>query len=188
MQLYNSALASDRVVEGFDGPTRAFAYLLSAYSGLRRSELGSLTSVSFHFEQDKAYVVVEAACSKRRRRDTVPLAMHIVDEIKKWIVKVGPGEHLFPRLKSRKTHKMIQRDLEAAGIEYQAPCGANRDWHALRHTYITRAWRTGAAPHIIKELARHSDFRLTMRYSHASSRELQDAANAIPNLFGNSES
>jgi integrase len=114
--------------------------------------------------------------------------MHIVDEVKKRLGRLGPGDYLFPLLMSRKTHKMIQRDLEAAGLEYQAPCGAYRDWHALRHTYITRAWRTGAAPHIIKELARHSDFRLTMRYSHAFSRELQDAAYAIPNLLGNSKS
>lgn len=102
------------------------------------------------------------------------------------ISRLEPGGYLFPKLGSRKTHKMIQADLKAAGLEYQTPSGAYRDWHALRHTFITRAWRTGASPHIIKELARHSDFRMTMRYSHASSRELHEAANAIPDLLGGS--
>ena len=184
VKLYRAAKCSTRIVEGFTGPTRALAYLLSAYSGLRKSELGSLTASSFQFEKDYAYITVEAACSKRRRQDTLPLASHIIADVQQAIADLTPNAHLFPRLKSRKTHKMIRVDLESTGLTYQTSTGAYRDWHALRHTFVTRAWRTGAAPNVIKELARHSDFRLTMRYSHTVARELQDAVNAIPNLLG----
>ncbi len=184
IQLYNAAQNSHRVIEGLDGPTRALAYRLSAYTGLRKSELASLKAGSFHFGGGQAYLVVEAACSKRRRRDTIPLADHLIAEVQQALAKIEPGANLFPRLKTRKTHKMIKADLATTGLEYQSPDGSFRDWHALRHTFITLAWKTGASPLVVKTLARHTDLRLTVRYSHTTSRELQDTVNAIPNLLG----
>jgi hypothetical protein len=48
-------------------------YTLAAFTGLRESELASLTPESLALDGDRPAVTVEAACSKRRRQDTILL-------------------------------------------------------------------------------------------------------------------
>jgi integrase len=52
------------------GPDRAMLYTVAAYTGLRESELASLTPSSFDFDAEPPSVMVAAAYSKRRRNDT----------------------------------------------------------------------------------------------------------------------
>ena len=74
---------------------------------------------------------------------------------------------------------MIRKDLEAAGIPYTTKDG-DADFHAVgRHTYITELLRNGTSLVVARELARHSDVTMTMRYTHIG---LQDQAKAIENL------
>jgi hypothetical protein len=54
-------------VEGICGPDRAMMYVLAAWTGYRRGEIGSLTRESFDLASDPATVTVEAGHSKRRR-------------------------------------------------------------------------------------------------------------------------
>jgi integrase len=69
---------------------------------------------------------------------------------------------------------MIQRDLEEAGIPYEIEEGL-ADFHAEgRHTHITGLLRSGVSLVETKELARHSDVRMTMKYVHIG---LEDQAN-----------
>lgn len=77
---------------------------------------------------------------------------------------------------------MIRFDLEAAGIEYRTPDGKFKDWHALRHAFITRAWRSDAKANVVKDLARHSDIRQTLAYSHTTEIDLRNAVDSIPEL------
>ncbi len=45
--------------------------------------------------------------------------------------------------------------------------GLVADFHALRHTFITRLARSGVSPQMAQSLVRHSDINLTMsRYTH----------------------
>jgi site-specific recombinase XerD len=39
-------------------------------------------------------------------------------------------------------------------------------WHALRHTFCTHLIIRGASVPVVKELAGHSDVRITMQYVH----------------------
>jgi integrase len=180
--LCDAAQSSACKVEGMTGPERCLAYRVTAATGLRRGELASLTAGSFRLNGEHPEVVVDATCSKRRRRDALPVASFLVEELKTALASIAGDGHLFPGLRSKKTHLMIKADLSAAGLNYQTQDGAYRDWHSLRHLFVTRMWKSGAAPHTVKELARHSDFRLTMRYAHNSSQELYDAVNNIPKL------
>jgi hypothetical protein len=53
----------------------------------------------------------------------------------------------------------------------------------LRHAYITRVWKAGASPIVARSLARHSDLRETMRYSHVTreeQRKIADNLSGIP--------
>jgi len=55
------------------GPERAMLYRLAVETGLRSSELASLTRASFRLDGNVPIVTVQAAYSKRRRDDVLPL-------------------------------------------------------------------------------------------------------------------
>src|SRR6185436_4222634 len=55
------------------GAERAIIYQLAVESGLRANELRSRTRGSFDLDAAEPTVTVEAAYSKRRREDTLPL-------------------------------------------------------------------------------------------------------------------
>jgi len=61
---------------------------------------------------------------------------------------------------------MIQADLEAAGIPYQDANGHYADFHALRHSFITRPWESGETSAVVMSLARHRSLQMTMRRAH----------------------
>ena len=51
---------------------------MSFFTGLRRQELGSLTPRSFRLDDAQPTLKVEAACSKHRRKDTLPMHPELV--------------------------------------------------------------------------------------------------------------
>ncbi len=179
-------------IENISGPDRAMMYVLAAWTGYRKGEIGSLTLRSFDLEGEPATVTVEAGHSKRRRRDTQVLHPEVVEMLRQWLAERGgaePDELLFPVSGKvpggleRKTHKMMERDLAAARkawldeasdeaererrersdfLLYKNSRGEFADFHATRHTFITNLARAGVAPKTAQTLARHSDIRLTM--------------------------
>ena len=63
--------------------------------------------------------------------------------------------------------------------------GSNRvaDFHALRHTYISRLVTSGANIKVVQELARHSSPLLTLgRYAHVQRVDQTRALDALPCL------
>jgi integrase len=177
--LLQSARESGKSIQRYDGETRARIYTLSYMTGLRKGEIASLTAASFHLDENPPVLIVEASASKHRRKDTLPLHPDLVGMIREWISDVDPDEPLFPKLASRKTWQMVKKDLERAGIEYKTKDGI-ADFHAAgRHTYITELLRNGATLPEAKELARHSDVRMTMGYTHIG---IEDQARALSKL------
>ncbi len=164
-RLEDAAVKSLKSVEGMTGPQRAFLYRMARITGLRKSELGSLQIGSF-FLDEPSHLIIEATNSKHRERDVVYLHPELVTEIRKQIELLGPGDFLFPLLAQRKTADMMQVDLKAAGIAYCDDQGRFADFHALRHTFVTKAWETGAAANIVMNMARHKDITTTMKYTH----------------------
>ena len=160
---------------------RAILYMLAAYTGLRVSELASLTVDAFNLEAKT--VSVAAAYSKHRRNDTLPLHASLVARLRPWLAtKTG---QLFPGTWTQhyKASKLLRHDLKRAGIAYVDEHGRFADFHALRHTFITQLARSGVHPAKAKELARHSTITLTMDvYSHVDANELRDALDSVPGL------
>ena len=75
---------------------------------------------------------------------------------------------------------MVKKDLERVGIKYKTPEGV-ADFHAAgRHTYITQLLLNGASLPEAKELARHSDVKMTMRYTHVGINDQARALKALP--------
>jgi integrase len=178
-KLIQSARNSDELIQCYDGETRARIYLLSYYTGLRRGELASLTPSSFQLDGDQKTLTVEAACSKHRRRDVLPLHPDLVQLLLPWLPALQAEELLFPYLAKRRTWLMVKKDLERVDIEYVTKAGV-ADFHAAgRHTYITQLIRHGVSLPEAKELARHTDIKMTMKYTHIG---LGDQARALASL------
>ncbi len=102
-------------------------YVLSAYTGFRKGEIGSLTIRSFDLDSNPATVTVEAAYSKRRRQDKQVLHPVVVERLRRWLRDRSPGddEILFPIDKrtcgtDRRTAKMMAEDLAAVRRKWLA--------------------------------------------------------------------
>jgi len=178
-RLVASARQSNKRIQGFSGEQRARIYLISYMTGLRKKEIASLTPLCFALVRAPPTVTVEAACSKHRRKDVLPLHPELVVALRQWVAGMSPGQKLFPDLDRKKTWLMVRKDLERVGIAYETEDGF-ADFHAAgRHTHITELLRNGASLPEAKELARHSDVNMTMRYTHIG---LKDQAKALGNL------
>ncbi|QEG37725.1 Tyrosine recombinase XerD [Bythopirellula goksoeyrii] len=179
--LVESARQSGIEIQCYDGETRARIYLLAYFTGLRRQELASLSRENFNLDTDQPTLKVEAACSKHRREDVLPLHPDLVNMLREWLQEYDENDPLFPHLAKRRTWKMVKLDLERVGIPYNTAEGV-ADFHAAgRHTYITELLRNGVSLVEARELARHSDVRMTMKYTHIG---LGDQAEALKKLKG----
>lgn len=166
-------------IQCFTGEERARIYIVSYLTGLRRKEIASLTPRSFDLQADPPTLTVQAACSKHRKLDTLPIHPQLAKLVAEWSKGLPPDEVFFPKLARRRTWLMVKKDLERVGIPYETPEGI-ADFHAAgRHTYITGLLRNGASLPEAKELARHSDVNMTMRYAHIG---IQDRAKALASL------
>jgi len=130
------AARNGKNVESIPGPDRAMMYVLAAWTGFRKGEIGSLTLRSLRLDDDPAIATVAACYSKRRREDTQVLHPEVVRQLKEWLATKKqplPNEPLFPisgRVPGgvhRKTSKMMKRDLAAARKKWLDEAKGNED-------------------------------------------------------------
>ena len=191
--------------QSMTGPERAMLYWLAVETGLRASELRSLTPESFGLaDLDRATVTVAAAYSKHRRDDVVPLRRDLAEALATFLEDRPARTAVFAM--PTRTAEMLKADLEAARqkwihnapsdkerkarehsgfLTYKDPSDRIADFHALRHTFITRLARSGIAPAVAKSLARHSTITLTMdHYTHTLVEDERSALARLPELGG----
>jgi len=160
-------------------------YSLAITSGLRASELASLTWQCFDFEGSPPTVRVEACYSKHRREDIQPLPADVAAGFSQWQHEVRPGsqDRVFATFNKGNASRMLKKDLAAAEILYTDSSNRTCDFHALRATYITHIVKGGASPKIAQHLARHSSISLTFDvYTHIGLHDAQGALNALPHI------
>jgi integrase len=83
--LLTATRASQKVFRGLTGGDRYMIYLLALGSGLRVSEIASLTPESFLLDDETPHVIVEAGTSKRRRRDKQPLQSDVAEAFREYL-------------------------------------------------------------------------------------------------------
>ena len=181
------AASQGDVVRGMNGSTRAMCYMVALETGLRVSELQSLTPTSFDLaDLDNATLTVRAAYSKHRREDVLPIRRDLAEQVARFVEGMESDDQLF-RLPD-KTAKMLKVDLEAAGIPFHDDAGRVVDFHALRHTFISRLARSGVWPSVAKTLARHSTITLTIdRYTHTLVEDGRTAVEKLPAIIANAD-
>lgn len=140
-------------------------------TGIRLSELLSLTDESFDFDQHLLRVT-----GKRNKERVIPLASNTENEIKAYIEKkkdVFPNGlvNLIVTNKGQKAYpKMIYR------IVHQTLSGVTkgkRSPHVLRHSFATHLLNNGAGLNAIKDLLGHSSLSATQVYTHTTIEQLQ---------------
>ncbi len=191
--------------KGMSGIERALLYRVAVETGLRASELRSLTRASFKLDGEHPTVTVEAAYSKHRREDVLPLRADTAADLRDFLaVKMaGAAAFAMPRDKHM-AMVMWKADLASARqawladavtaqerekreassfLSYQDAAGYYADFHALRHTTGSLLAASGAHPKVAQSVMRHSSIELTMsRYSHVFAGQEADAVAALPNL------
>jgi integrase len=185
--LLDTAAKSDVVWRGVAGGDRSMRYAMALGTGFRAHELSSLTLASLNLEADVPTATVEAAYSKRRKRDQQPLPTWLVDRLRTWLATHGEltgapsSAKLFPGGWWRRAAEMLREDLEAAEIDYVDADGRVLDFHGLRHQYITALTAAGVHPKTAQTLARHSTIDLTMNlYTHQLRTDVADALASVP--------
>ncbi len=183
-----AAARNGPTVRGMSGRDREILYRVALETGLRWSELNSLTRASFDLESDPPTVTLTAGYSKRRRDDTLPLRPDTVTELRDYFQRLLPLAEAFPMPEEAVGSKILRVDREAAGIPYEDARGRVVDFHALRHTFITNLASSGVHPSVAQHLARHSDINLTMsRYTHSTLERQSDAVAALPDISAQPE-
>ncbi len=167
-----------KVRRGMTGEDRSWLYTLAIYTGLRRSELQSLTPESFNLDASPPIVSLPGRDTKNSDDATQPLPCHVIPALRCWLAAKPSLTPLFPR--DRNSALMIRADLEAAGIPAD-----DYDFHGLRHCYVSQIVQSGASVKDCMELARHHDADLTFgRYAHTRLEDLSRVVNQLPDLWG----
>ena len=164
------------------GYERALLYRLAVETGLRANELRTLKVSSFDF--DNCSVVVEAAYSKHRRRDVLPLRQDTVSELRAFTGGKLPTVRVFDMPKPNQLVMMLRADLEAAGISYVDESGHYADFHCLRHCTASLLASANVHPKTAQAILRHSTVDLTLsRYSHVYAGQVSEAVKNLPDLL-----
>ena len=177
-------------------------YIIAANTGLRASELASLTPESFSLHDDPPTVHCHGGYTKNGEEAVLPLRPDLAESIAAWLVDRPVDAHLWPGNWAKySSAKMIRADLEAARqtwlnetkdpqerqrreksshLKYVDAGGLYLDFHATRHGFITNLARAGVHPKNAQVLARHSSITLTLdHYTHVV---LGDLANDVAKL------
>jgi integrase len=185
---------------------RSMLYRVAAGTGLRASELASLTPESFHLAGDEPCVTVAAAYSKRGKKsgrdDVQPLPMDLAVAIGPWIKGRKAGSAVFTMPTNQHTAEMLRADVRTArarwireimgrkarrerrASDFLACVDASGhvvDFHALRHTFVSWLVGSGASVSVCQQLARHSTPVLTFNvYSHPTLADHRAAIERLP--------
>ena len=202
-----TATENGDVCSRLNGPDRAMLYRVALSTGLRAGELGSLTPKSFDLHADPPTVEIEPENEKAGRGAVLPIPDDLVTVLRPWLATRPSGSPVWPGRWSEQKRgaSMMRHDLAAARqawlkeaendpvereareqsdfLCYFSHDGEQADFHALRHSFLSRLGRSGASPKELQRMARHASVEITLtRYVHASMFDLASAVNRLPSL------
>lgn len=162
---------------GMAAPHRRLLYLVAMGTGLRASEIRSLSWDSFALGGEAPAGTVDGAYSKHQRRDTLQLPPWLTAELAAHRAAGGP---LWPDLPPCPA-LVLQDDLAAAGVPYRTAEGFF-DFHALRVYYVTQlANQPDITPKTLLELTRLSTPALALAvYARAKQDAAKTAVDKLP--------
>jgi len=197
-----TAIASSETIRGLTGPDRRMLYLTAAGTGFRVSELAELEPKDFELDNEPPTATAKAAYTKNGQTAVQPLPNDLADALRLFLARKPNGQPVWPGKWREDAADLIRRDLatarrkwletfqddrereKAERSDFLAYCDSRdryADFHALRHTYISRIVQSGASAKTAQTLARHSTVQLTLgRYAHATLLDLASAVGGLP--------
>jgi len=189
----------DETREALDvrGRERALIYKTLVLTGLRKSELASLTVGKLHLDGPAAFADLDAADEKNRQGSEIMLRDDLAADLGQWLADMlerrqreanALGEPIPAWLPGDTPiftvpaglHRILDRDLKRAGIAKRDERGRTLDVHALRTTFGTLLSKGGVTPRTAQAAMRHSDIDLTMNVY--TDPKLLDVAGALETL------
>jgi len=139
--------------------------------GLRVSELCSLKI----YDVDDAFIKVQG---KGRKQRLVPIGRKALELIDKYLTNArGVAETNDFLFVTKKGHSLSRQLVWRRIKKYcqEAKITKNISPHTLRHSFATHLLDGGADLRVIQELLGHASINSTDRYTHVSSKHLQEA-------------
>lgn len=164
-----------RSVQG-SGKIRDVAIItLLLHTGLRVSELCSLTIDDVAIKERSGYLVVRSGKGNKRRE--VPLNSTARTALKEWLKMKNGSNSLFTgkgsdSLSSRAVEYLIDKYSYKARLEKITP-------HVLRHTFCKSLVDAGESLDRVANLAGHANLITTAKYTKATGKDLQKAVEKL---------
>jgi len=182
------------------GRERALIYKTLVLTGLRKGELASLTVGQLELDGPMPFVELEAADEKNRQGSTIPLRADLANDLRLWLSDTPKPSTLRLRKSNATVEskrplfrvpaglvRILNRDLNAAGIKKKDERGRTLDVHALRTSFGTLLSKGGVAPRTAQAAMRHSTIDLTMNtYTDPKLLDVYGALDSLPSLDMNS--
>jgi integrase len=127
-----------------------------------------------HIDRDTRVWRIPAVTAKAKKIRAVPLNDSAV-EILGTLDTEDDFDHLFINRKTGKPYTTIAKQWERIRAEAGLP---NLRIHDLRHSYASFLVNSGVSLFQVQKILGHSQPQVTQRYSHLTTKSLQDAANA----------
>ena len=164
-------------------------------TGLRSGELRSITIGQAHLDDVMPYIELAARDEKNRDGSDLPLRPDLTEDIGDWLrsrqtsptLRFDGGDALPPDAPlfyvPTGLRRMLNSDLQAAGIAKRDNRGRSIDVHALRYTFGTMLSQNGVVPRTAQAAMRHSKIDLTMNcYTDPRLLDVSGALDALPTL------
>jgi len=152
------------------------------YTGLRKKEVSRLTWGDVILEDGEQVLTVRASIAKNSKDTALPIHSWLASLLADWQIDNPNAKDSDSIVKvSGSMLKVLNQDLEFAGIPKTDENGKVVHLHACRHSFITLLARMGTPPHIIQKLARHSKIDMTMSvYTHLVHGDDSIAIESLP--------
>ncbi len=160
------------------GHERALIYKTAILTGLRKSELRSLSVSDLSFG-DLPFIKLKQKHEKNRQGSTIPLRSDLAKDLKAWVAGRELIDKVFTVLVG--LLDIMDKDIAAAGIPKVDELGRVVHIHALRHSFGTHLSKAGVAPRVAQAAMRHSNISLTMStYTDARLLDTSAAVESLP--------
>lgn len=139
-------------------------YLFSCFSGLRYSDIASLTRKSIH---GKKITIIPQKTKRHYKSVTIPIS----DNLQNLMEPTGP---IFEYVFSNAKMNIIIKEIAAlVGID------KHLTFHSARHTFATMVLRKSKNVEMVRSLLGHSSLRETSIYLHVLDEDLKDTFDLI---------
>jgi len=182
------------------GRERALVYKVLTLTGLRKSELASLTVGQAALDKPTPHLELLAKDEKAGRGARIPLRPDLAADLRVWLGERLQRVQLQARAEGNAIPvclpatapllhlpgdaiRVFDRDLAAAAIPKTDDRGRTVDIHAMRHTFGTHLSKGGVTPRTAQAALRHSTLDLTMNvYTDPRLLDVAGALDALPFL------